>query len=73
MDFTIKVGSMEKKEYLSTTELASYIGRSRKFVEKYITCRRIPGMVRIGGRWSFKRSDIDRALNRGEFLLPKAA
>ncbi len=62
-----------EKEYLNTAELAVYLGNSRKFVEKYIAQRRIPGMVRIGGRWKFKRGDVEQALNRGELLLPKAA
>jgi excisionase family DNA binding protein len=64
---------MESKEFLSTTELAEYLNRSRKFVEKQIAERRLPGMIRMGGRWSFSRKEIDRALNRGQLLYPKAA
>jgi excisionase family DNA binding protein len=64
---------MEEKEYLSTKDLAAYLGKSEKFVYKHIADRRLPGMTRIGGRWGFRRSDVDRNLNRGELLLPKAA
>jgi excisionase family DNA binding protein len=64
---------MGEQNFLSATELAQYLGNSRKFVEKHIATRRIPGMVRVGGRWKFRKSEIERALNRGELLLPKAA
>ena len=73
MDCRLAGKSNMDEEYLSTKELALYVKKSRGFVYKHIADRRLPGMTKIGGNWGFRRSDIDRALNRGQLLLPKAA
>jgi len=56
-------------EYFTADELAIYLKMSRKFIEKHVGTRRIPGMVKIGRSWRFRRTDIEKRLATGSFLL----
>lgn len=56
-------------EFMSIGELADYINMSRKFVEKHVYSRRMPGLVRVGGKWRFRREEIEKRLTTGCLLL----
>jgi excisionase family DNA binding protein len=56
-------------EFLTPDELAQYLKMSRKFIEKHIATRRLPGIVRIGRHWRFRRSEVDKRLSTGSLLL----
>jgi len=56
-------------EFFDTTELAQYLGVSRKAVIKWRQARRIPGAVRCGRVWRFRRTEIEKRLLSGELLL----
>ena len=56
-------------EFITPEELAAKINMSRKFIEKHIGTRRLPGMVRIGRHWRFRRAEVEKQLSTGSFLL----
>jgi excisionase family DNA binding protein len=60
-----------EKEYLTAEELAKKFDMSKKFIEKHIGTRRLPGMCRIGRRWRFRSADVEKRLLSGELLLPE--
>lgn len=59
----------DTNELLTPDELAQYLKMSRKFIEKHIATRRLPGIVRIGWHWRFRRSEVDKRLSTGSLLL----
>lgn len=61
---------MQLKEYYTPNELAVKFNIARKTVTKHTQARRIPGQVKIGGQWRYKVTEIEKALLRGELLLP---
>ena len=63
---------IENTEYFTPDELAAYLNVSRKFIEKHIATRRIPGAVKIGRVWRFRRSDLEKRLLSGSLLIDKA-
>ena len=63
----------QSSEYLSSHELAEYLHVSLKFIEKHLSTHRIPGAVKIGRLWRFRRSDIEKHLTRGTLLLESVA
>ena len=58
-----------EKEFLDTDELAAYLNVSRKFVIKHRETGRIPGAVRIGRIWRFRRTEVEKRLLSGSLLL----
>jgi excisionase family DNA binding protein len=56
-------------EFFTPEELAAKLNMSRKFIEKHISTRRLPGMVRVGRRWRFRRAEVEKRLMGGSFLL----
>jgi excisionase family DNA binding protein len=62
---------MEKKEseYFTPDELATYLKMSKKFIEKHIGTHRLPGAIKIGRSWRFRRADVEKRLTGGSFLL----
>jgi len=46
------------------------LGVSIKFVQKHTQARRVPGQIKVGRLWRYKRSTVERALVRMNFLLP---
>ncbi len=61
----------ETREYFSTESLARHIEVSKKSIEKWRDERRIPGAVRVGRVWRFRRVDVERQLLTGQFPMPK--
>ena len=51
----------EVKEILSAEELAEYLGFSKNWVYRKAEAGELPG-VKLGNKWRFKRSVIDRWL-----------
>ena len=61
----------QQVEFFNTEELAAYLNVSKKFIIKHRDLGRIPGAVRIGRVWRFRRSDVEKRLLSGELLLSK--
>jgi hypothetical protein len=63
---------MEDNEVVLLTpeELQKLCRMSKKFISKHIFSRRLPGMVKCGGRWRFNKSAVMQRLNAGSLLLP---
>ncbi len=59
-------------EYFTPKELSTMLNMSLKWVIKHTQSRRIPGSIKIGGRWRYRKLDVEKALLSGEFLLPKS-
>ena len=56
-------------EYFTPQQLAAHVSMSLKFIVKHTQARRIPGQTKIGGYWRYRRSDIEKRLLSGKFLL----
>ena len=61
---------LNEQEFLSTDSLARYLSVSKKFIEKH-RARRIPGACKIGYKWRFRRSEIEKRILSGQLLLDK--
>ena len=63
-------------EFLTTKGLADKLGKSTKWVEKWIPSKRLPGAVKIAGEWAFDRKIVEKRLppfnTHGQFLLDPA-
>ncbi len=65
---------MEKEkvpEYLTPTQLADKLNVSIKFIRKHLASRRLPGALKVGGRWRFSILQVERALLRPQFLIDR--
>ena len=62
---------MSETEFFTVQELANYLNCSEKFIRKYIESRRLPGMVKIGRVYRFRKSDVEKKLLSGQLLLEK--
>jgi len=60
-----------EKEFFNTKELSHYLNLSVKTVIKWRDSRRLPGAVRCGRVWRFRRIEVEKRLTTGELLLPK--
>jgi excisionase family DNA binding protein len=60
----------QKTEFYTPDELAAKLNIARKTVTKHTQARRIPGQVKIGGQWRYRVVEIEKALLRGNLLLP---
>lgn len=58
-----------EQEFLTVKELAAYLNCSEKFIRKHIESRRLPGMVKIGRIYRFRKSDVQKRLLSGQLLL----
>jgi excisionase family DNA binding protein len=59
--------------YFTVETLAAYLDLPVRTIRKWAMARRLPGMVRAGKLWRFRRADIERAALSGTLLLPKPA
>lgn len=62
---------MSETEFFSVQELADYLNCSEKFIRKHIESRRLPGMVKLGRVYRFRKSDVEKRLLSGQLLLEK--
>lgn len=60
-----------EQEFLTVKELAAYLNCSEKFIRRHIESRRLPGMVKIGRVYRFRKSDVEKKLLSGQLLLEK--
>jgi excisionase family DNA binding protein len=60
-----------EQEFLSVKQLANYLNCSEKFIRKHVASRRLPGMVKIGRVYRFRKSDVEKKLLSGQLLLEK--
>lgn len=62
---------MEKcnSDYITAQQLADYVNCSIKFIRKHIESKRLPGMVKIGRVYRFRKSDVEKRLLSGQLLL----
>ena len=58
-------------QYLTADELATMLKVSRRFIETNTSARRIPGQIKIGRLWRYKKISVQKALIGGQFLLDK--
>jgi len=58
-------------EFFDSQGLADYLKVSVRSVEKWRMQRRIPGAVRCGRAWRFRRVDVEKRLLSGKLLLDK--
>ncbi len=58
-------------ELLTPTELANRLKMSLKWVVKHTQGRCIPGQVKVGGLWRYRRIEVEKRLLSGQFLLKK--
>jgi len=58
-------------DFLTPEQLASMLQVSKKFIDKHIASRRLPGAVKIGRLWRFSRIEVEKRLVTGELLLPE--
>ena len=59
---------IDRSEYYSTKDVADRLGIALKTVQDWAKQKKIPGQIRMGHFWMFKKADIDIALNRESFL-----
>lgn len=57
-------------EFYTPEELAALGNVGKRWVEKQIPKRRLPGMTKWGRYWRFRKSEVDRQLLTGSLLLP---
>jgi excisionase family DNA binding protein len=55
-------------EYFTPEQLAARLQVARNTIKKWTVARRIPGQLKCGGRWRYRRLDIEKAQVRGVFL-----
>ena len=59
-------------EYLTFSQLSAWLGISEKFLRKHNAEGRIPGSIRMGARWMFRKAIIEKQLiTGGQLLLEK--
>jgi hypothetical protein len=54
-----------RQEYLTITELSDYIKMSTAVIRERLAKREIPGASKVTGKWIFKKSIIDRWIEKG--------
>ncbi len=57
-------------EYLTPADLAERFRIPLKTVREHVYNRRIPGALKVGGSWRFRRQAIEKAIASGQLLLP---
>ena len=58
-------------EFLTPRQLAVRVNMSQKWVVKRTQERVVPGQIKIGRLWRYRRSDVEKHLKGGTFLLDK--
>lgn len=63
---------MEAKEqqFFTSKELAEYVNVSVKFIEKYTSSGRLPGLRKMGRCVRWDKNAVDRRILSGNILLP---
>ncbi len=61
--------SEQEPEFYTPHELASLVRVGVRWIEKQIPKRLLPGMIKVGHYWRFRKSEVDRQLLTGSLLL----
>ena len=61
----------DTREVMDIREASEYLGVSRDALYKYVTRDRIPAF-KLGNRWKFKRSVLDRWMERKSTQTPES-
>ncbi len=62
---------MNASDFLTPKELAAKMNMSLKFVVTQTQARRVPGQVKVGRLWRYRRVEVEKRLLAGKFLLEK--
>jgi excisionase family DNA binding protein len=65
------VFAQAQNEFLTPQEVAGKLNMSLKWVTKQTQARRMPGQIKIGRLWRYRRTDVEKRLLAGSFLLEK--
>jgi excisionase family DNA binding protein len=57
-------------DFYTPEDLARLVQVGRRWIEKQIPKRRLPGMTKVGRYWRFRKADVDKQLLSGTLLLP---
>jgi excisionase family DNA binding protein len=60
---------IKQNELLTADELAKMLKVSRRFIEVNTGKGLIPGQVKVGRLWRYRKAIIQRALIGGQFLI----
>ncbi len=60
---------MDAKQYYSTQELHEMTGIPRSTFQYWARVKKLPGQVRLGRLWRFRKDLIDKALENNEFFV----
>ena len=63
----------ENPDCLTPKELAGKLNMSLKWVVKHTQARNIPGQVKLGGLWRYRRNEVEKRLLGTQFLLENKA
>jgi hypothetical protein len=69
--FTASESMLPEPEFLTPEQLSVKLQVARKTIKKWTQAHRIQGQLKCGGRWRYRRLDIEKAILRGEFLSPR--
>ncbi len=56
-------------DFYTAEELATKLNMSLKWVVTHTQARRIPGQIKMGRLWRYRRADVEKRLVAGKFLL----
>ncbi len=59
----------ELADCFTPKELAAKLNMSLKWVVKMTQAHRMPGQIKIGRLWRYRRADVEKRLLAGDFLL----
>jgi len=62
---------MNENQLLSPRQLSKKLNISLKAIVKWTQAGRIPGQMKVGGRWRYNSLSVERALLKPQFLLNK--
>ena len=54
---------------MTADEVAKMLSVSRKFIEKHTAKNCVPGQIKVGRLWRYRKSAIQKAVLKGQFLI----
>lgn len=65
----LKPAELKMADCFTPKELAAKLNMSLKWVVKMTQAHRMPGQIKIGRLWRYRRVDVEKRLLAGDFLL----
>lgn len=59
-----------EQEFYTPQDLSTKLNISLKTIVKHTQLHRVPGQVKIFGRWRYRIVDVEKRLLTGNFFLP---